>query len=131
MPTEQYRAWKKALVRTPADVPAGTPLLWLAERHSEHTQLAGRGLSATMQASGARKRRGETARCGTAEPGRHPRAPGESRPCGQRRTAAARQGDDHETRRARGGRPRAQGARRTGPLWRDSSLTMRDRPQHA
>lgn len=37
MPTEQYRGWKATHVRTPADVPTGTPLLWLAERHSEHT----------------------------------------------------------------------------------------------
>ncbi|MFH8797663.1 hypothetical protein [Streptomyces sp. NPDC017941] len=36
--TEQHDLWQDLTVRRPGDVPAATPLRWLAEKESEHAQ---------------------------------------------------------------------------------------------
>lgn len=42
-----HEVWPTLTIRRPRDVPGGTPLLWMAERHSEHShRLANRDLPA-------------------------------------------------------------------------------------
>ncbi|WP_424893472.1 hypothetical protein [Streptomyces sp. XH2] len=37
MSTDAYKHWQELDVRRPGDVPPATPLMWLAEKHQQHT----------------------------------------------------------------------------------------------